>query len=257
MHASPPEVEQGGPSGLLLVDKPGDWTSMDVVAVARRTLGVRRVGHGGTLDPMATGLLAVLVGSATKFMNKLQEAPKVYAALVRFGSETTTDDAEGATTTTASAPGRRDVESALPGFRGVISQRPPAYAAVKVDGRRAYDRARAGETMELAAREVRIDRLDVTEWRSDTDLGLIVVCSSGTYVRSLARDLGRSVGSAAHLAALRRLAIGSLEVRDAVGIETLRTAGTEAALARLRPASDVVLALDERYLVEPADGISG
>jgi tRNA pseudouridine55 synthase len=230
---------------------------MDVVAVARGTIGVRRVGHGGTLDPMATGLLAVLVGPATKFMGRLQEAPKVYAAVVRFGSATTTDDAEGQTTRSAAMPARRDVESALAGFRGVIAQRPPSYAAVKVDGRRAYDRAREGETLDLAAREVRVDRLDVTEWKSETDLGLLVVCSSGTYIRSIARDLGRSVGSAAHLAALRRLAIGSLEVRDAIGIEALRAAGADAALARLRLASDDVLALDERYLREPADRLSG
>ena len=230
---------------------------MDIVAVTRGTIGVRRVGHGGTLDPMATGLLAVLVGSATKFMNRLQEAPKVYAAVVRFGSETTTDDAEGKMTTTSAAPARADVERALAAFRGVISQRPPSYAAVKVDGRRAYDRARAGETLELEAREVHVHRLDVTEWKSETDLGLLVVCSSGTYVRSLARDLGRSVGSAAHLAALRRLAIGALDVTDAIGIEALRAAGTDAALARIRPTSDELLALDARYLREPADRLAG
>jgi tRNA pseudouridine55 synthase len=230
---------------------------MDVVAVARGVVGVRRVGHGGTLDPMATGLLAVLIGAATKFMGRLQEAPKVYAAVVRFGSETATDDAEGQTTVTSAAPAHLDVERALAAFRGVISQRPPAYAAVKVDGRRAYDRARAGETLELAAREVQVHRLDVTEWKSGTDLGLLVVCSSGTYVRSLARDLGRSVGSSAHLAALRRLAIGALEVRDAIGIEALRAAGTDAALARIRPASDGLLALDPRYLREPADRLAG
>jgi len=249
--------EQEDPKGILAIDKPAGWTSMDVVAVARGTLGVRRVGHGGTLDPMATGLLAVLVGPATKFMARLQEAPKVYAAVVRFGSETTTDDAEGVTTRSSAAPAHADAESALAAFRGVISQRPPAYAAVKVDGRRAYDRARAGESMELAAREVQVHRLDVTEWKSDTDLGLLVVCSSGFYVRSLARDLGRSVASAAHLAALRRLAIGALEISDAIGIEVLRAAGMAAAIARVRPATDALLALDARYLREPAGRLAG
>ena len=230
---------------------------MDVVAVARGTMGVRRVGHGGTLDPMATGLLAVLVGPATKFMARLQEAPKVYAAVVRFGSETATDDAEGQTTRSSALPARADVESALAEFRGVIAQRPPSYAAVKVDGRRAYDRAREGEVLELAAREVQVHRLDVTEWKSETDLGLLVVCSSGTYIRSIARDLGRSVASAAHLAALRRLAIGALDVRDAIGIEALRAAGAAAAIARIRPATDAVLALDARFLSEPADKLAG
>jgi tRNA pseudouridine55 synthase len=239
------------------VDKPAGWTSFDVVAVARRTIGVRRVGHGGTLDPMATGLLAVLVGPATKFMARLQDAPKVYAAVVRFGSETATDDAAGETTRSSAGPAHAEAVSALAAFRGVIRQRPPAYAAVKVDGRRAYDLAREGKTPELAAREVQVHRLDVTEWNSDSDLGLLIVCSSGTYVRSLARDLGRSLGSAAHLAALRRLAIGSLEIREAIGIDALRAAGTEAALARLRPVSDAVLALDPRYLNEPADTLVG
>ncbi len=249
----PLSKDQEGPKGLLLVDKPAGWTSFDVVAVARKVVGVRRVGHGGTLDPLATGLLPVLVGPATKFVERLHTAPKVYAALVRFGRETTTDDREGTITRESPAPTQDDAESALAGFRGVISQRPPTYAAVKVGGRRAYARARAGETIELAAREVRVSRLDVTRWSTDTDLGLLVVCSSGTYVRSLARDLGRAAGSAAHLAGLRRLAVGALEVSDAIGIEELRRDGRDAALARLLPARDELLTLHARYLMEPAD----
>jgi tRNA pseudouridine55 synthase len=242
-----------GPSGVIAIDKPSGWTSHDVVAVVRGVLGVKRVGHGGTLDPLATGLLPILVGAATKFVERLHTAPKVYAARVRFGNETTTDDREGKVTRVAPAPVREDAESALGRFRGVISQVPPAYAAVKVDGRPAYARARAGETVTLAAREVQVMRLDVTDWSSDGDLGLLVVCSSGTYVRSLARDLGRATGSAAHLSGLRRLAVGALEVSDATGIEELRRAGKDAALARLRPVGDELLALPERYLREPAD----
>ena len=240
-------------TGVLAVDKPEGWTSFDVVAVSRRVFAVRKVGHGGTLDPLATGVLPVLVGPATKFVERLHTAPKVYAALVRFGAETTTDDGEGKVTRQMQAPSREDAESALAEFRGVITQVPPAYAAVKVGGRPAYARARAGETVTLAAREVQVLRLDVTHWSSEGDIGLLVVCSSGTYVRSLARDLGRAAGSAAHLAGLRRLAVGALEVREATGIEDLRRAGREAALARLRAVGDVLLALPERYLSEPAD----
>ncbi len=236
-----------------MVDKPTGWTSFDVVAVVRKILGVRRVGHGGTLDPLATGLLPVLVGPATKFVERLHTAPKVYAALVRFGAETTTDDREGEVTRSAAPPARDVAESALARFRGVITQVPPDYAAVKVGGRPAYARARAGETLALAAREVQVMRLDVTRWTNDSDLGLLMVCSSGTYVRSVARDLGRATGSAAHLAGLRRLAVGALEVADAIGVEELRRVGTDAAQARLRPVGDETLALDERYLTEAAD----
>ncbi len=241
------------PSGVLAIDKPAGWTSFDVVAVSRRTLGVRTVGHGGTLDPAATGLLPVLVGTATKFVERLHTAPKVYAALVRFGTETDTDDREGTPTRSAPPPERALAEAALHGFRGVIQQRPPAYAAVKVNGRRAYARARAGETIELPAREVRVLRLEVTRWSGESDLGLLVVCTSGTYVRSIARDLGRASGSAAHLAGLRRLAVGALDVRDAVSIDDLRRIGREAAILRLRPVGDDLLALDPAYLAEPAD----
>ena len=202
---------------------------------------------------MATGLLPILVGSATKFFDRLHEAPKVYAAVVRFGSEMDTDDATGKMTREARAPARTKAEAALSAFRGVIKQTPPAYAAVKVGGRPAYVRARSGEVVELAAREVQVTRLDVTGWNGDTDLGLIVVCSSGTYIRSIARDLGRETGSAAHLAQLRRLAVGSLDVRDATPIEALRREGHDAALARVRPVGDELLALDPRYMSEPAD----
>jgi tRNA pseudouridine55 synthase len=215
-------------------------------------LGDRHVGHGGTLDPLATGLLPVLVGRATKFVERLHTAPKVYVASVRFGAETATDDREGEVTRTAAPPVRAEAESALSGFRGVIQQCPPAYSAMKVGGRTAYARARSGEKVELAAREVQVMRLEMTAWHDD-DLGLVIVCSSGTYIRSIARDLGRAAGSAAHLAALRRLAVGALDITDAVGVEELRRAGRDAAIARLRPADDDLLALPARYLELPVD----
>jgi tRNA pseudouridine55 synthase len=215
-------------------------------------LGVRKVGHGGTLDPLATGLLALLVGDTTRATERIHTAPKVYDALVRFGTETATDDREGETTRSAAAPDDVSrVEEALAPLRGAIQQVPPAYAAVKVGGRTAYSRARSGETVELAAREVQVLRLQMTEWRSP-DARLLIVCSSGTYVRSIARDLGRALGSAAHLAALRRLAIGALDITDAIGIEALRAAGRDAALARLVVMNDAILALPRRYLDEPA-----
>ena len=176
----------------------------------------------------------------------------MYAALVSFGHETDTDDREGKVTRQADPPSRDAAEAALAEFRGVIQQIPPAYAAVKVGGRPAYARARAGETVVLAAREVQVLRLDVTRWSGEHDLGLLVVCTSGTYVRSLARDLGRAAGSAAHLAGLRRLAVGALEVSDATSVDALRRGGREAATARIRPLGDELLALDSRYLREPA-----
>ena len=176
---------------------------------------------------------------------------------MRFGAETATDDREGETTRSAAAPsGASDIEASLVPLRGAIWQIPPAYAAVKVGGRTAYSRARAGETVELAAREVQVHRLEMTDW-NPPDVRLLIVCCSGTYVRSIARDLGRALGSAAHLAALRRLAIGAIDVADAVGIETLRTAGRDAAVARLRVMDESTLALPRRYLEESAGKIVG
>lgn len=244
------------PAGVLAVDKASGWTSHDVVAVVRGIVGVRRVGHGGTLDPLATGILPILVGSATRSVERLHTAPKVYAALVRFGYETTTDDREGAVTREGNVP---DVEGTeldrrLDPFRGEILQAPPAYAAVKVGGRRAYQLARAGRPVEPAERPVRVERLAVASWRSP-DLRLLVVCGSGTYIRSLARDIGRAVGSAAHLAALRRLAVGALSAEGSVVVDELREGGRDAAIARLRPVDQTVLELDERFRTRAAQTI--
>jgi tRNA pseudouridine55 synthase len=236
--------------GILAIDKPEGWTSHDVVAVARGVLGIRRIGHGGTLDPLATGLLALLVGETTRDTERIHTAPKVYDAVVRFGTETATDDREGEATRSAPVPSSSsDIEAALAPLRGAIQQVPPAYAAVKVGGRTAYSRARRGEVVELAAREVQVHRIEMTDWNTP-DARLLIVCGSGTYVRSIARDLGRALGSAAHLAALRRLAIGALDVADAIGIEALRTAGRDAALARLRVFDGSTLALPRRYFDE-------
>ncbi|HEX9494479.1 MAG TPA: tRNA pseudouridine(55) synthase TruB [Candidatus Limnocylindria bacterium] len=239
------------PNGVLPIDKPSGWTSFDVVAVARRVIGAKRVGHGGTLDPLATGVLPLLVGPATKFADRIHTASKVYAAVVTFGTETATDDREGAPTRSAAVPdvGIEAIDAALEAFRGEISQIPPAYAAVKVDGRRAYARARAGETVVLQARRVTIERLAIASWEPP-DLRLLVVCTSGTYIRSLARDIGRALGSAAHLGGLRRLAVGALTLDDALSVDALR--GTPAARERLRPADDRILELAARFREAPA-----
>jgi tRNA pseudouridine55 synthase len=241
------------PDGVLPIDKPLGWTSFDVVAVARRSLGAKRVGHGGTLDPLATGVLPLLVGSATKFADRLHTASKVYAALVTFGSETATDDREGAVTHEAAPPGLslEALDQALAPFRGELAQVPPAYAAVKVDGRPAYARARAGETVVLAARRITVERLAIASWEPPA-LRLLVVCSTGTYVRSLARDIGRAVGSAAHLGGLRRLAVGALTVDDALSVEALRATPHDPAWSRLREADDRILPLAERFREAPA-----
>ena len=242
---------------MLAIDKPEGWTSHDIVAVVRGVLGTKHVGHGGTLDPQATGLLPVLVGTATKFADRIHEATKVYDALVRFGTETATDDREGAVTREADVPllAAGAIEPALDALRGVIMQIPPQYAALKVGGRTAYSRARGGETVALAARTVQVFRLDMIDI-SPPDLRLLVVCSSGTYVRSIARDLGRALGSAAHLAALRRLAVGALEARDALTPDQLRARG-RAGTALLRPANEDLLMLDPRFLHVSAATIVG
>ena len=208
--------------GILLVDKPAGMTSHDVVATTRRSLGERRVGHAGTLDPFATGLLVLLVGRATRLLPYIDGEPKVYDATIRFGTETDTDDSTGEPTRSAAIPLPTDVERALPRLTGTIEQVPPAYSAKQVGGRRAYAAARAGETMELAPASVTVHAWSACSW-DGADLHTTITCSGGTYIRALARDLGRLTGSAAHLAALRRLRSGPFDAADGVTIEQLRS----------------------------------
>ena len=203
--------------GLLVVDKPSDWTSHDVVARARRLCATRKVGHAGTLDPMATGVLVLGVGRATKLLTFLVGCDKDYDATVRLGQGTLTDDAEGEVT---SAPGAADVTdealaAAVATLTGDIEQVPSAVSAIKVKGERSYHRARAGEAVDLPARPVTVSRFDVHDVRRSTvdgvavvDVDVTVTVSSGTYVRALARDLGSALGSAGHLTALRRTRVG-------------------------------------------------
>ncbi len=204
-------------SGFALIDKPAGWTSHDVVGRLRRLYGQKRVGHAGTLDPMATGVLVVGLGHATRLLRFVQDQPKTYEATIRLGVGTLTDDAEGEITAT---PGWGFDDAALArGMRsltGTIQQVPSAVSAIKVDGVRSYARVRGGEQVNLAARPVRIDRFALLGPPRVTppvvDIDVVVECSSGTYIRALARDLGEDLGTAAHLTALRRTAIGAVRV---------------------------------------------
>jgi tRNA pseudouridine55 synthase len=220
--------------GLLLVDKPAGVTSHDVVLAARRAFGERRIGHAGTLDPFATGLLVLLLGRATRLLPHLDGVPKEYRATIAFGSETDTDDLLGTTMRAAAPPPRALVSDVIPSLTGTLQQVPPAYSAKRVEGRRAYDAARAGERLELAAVPV-----EVFEWRDlswdESQLHVTILCGGGTYIRALARDLGRLTGSAAHLAALRRVRSGPFHVDEAVTLDALRTGS-----GVLRPALDAL-----------------
>ena len=203
------------PEGLLLVDKPSGMTSHDAVDVVRRSLGTRKVGHAGTLDPMATGLLVVGVGRATRLLRYLGELPKTYAATGRLGEETDTLDADGEIVRTAPVDvSLSEVERACASLVGESMQAPPAYSAAKVGGRRLYEAARRGEVLEARPRPIRVDAFAVSAF-DGRDLEARVTCSGGTYVRVLVADVGRSLGCGAHLIRLRRTAIGSFLVEDA------------------------------------------
>jgi tRNA pseudouridine(55) synthase len=213
------------PPGLLLVDKPGGMTSHDVVARARRVLSVRRVGHAGTLDPMATGLLVLGVGAATRLLGYVGGHDKTYEATMRLGQSTITDDREGevlATTSTAHL-GDAAVTAALAAQAGPLLQVPSSVSAVKVAGRRSYDRVRAGEEVVLEPRAVTVHRLDVHRVVRPTpdlvDVDVTVTCTAGTYVRAIARDAGAALGVGGHLTALRRTASGPFSVADAAPVE--------------------------------------
>ncbi len=235
------------PEGLLLVDKPAGWTSHDVVARVRRLLGTRRVGHAGTLDPMATGVLVVGVGRATKLLTFLVGCDKTYAATIRLGQATTTDDAEGepvhtAAPTTVPALDPASVARAIAGLTGPLEQVPSSVSAIKVNGKRAYARVRSGEAVQLAARPVTVHRFDVLGQRPGTvgdtavlDLDGVVEVSSGTYVRALARDLGSELAVGGHLVALRRTRVGGFDISSCRSLDDLAVAPSGADPAQLLP----------------------
>lgn len=212
--------------GLVIVDKPGGMTSHDVVGRCRRLFGTRKVGHAGTLDPMATGVLVVGVDRATKILGLLTATDKSYDATIRLGQATTTEDAEGVLLQSISAAEVTDeqIEAAIAPLRGAIEQIPSAVSAIKVAGKRAYQMVREGETVELAARPVRIDRFDVRDVRRQGDLvdvDVVVDCSSGTYIRALARDVGAALRVGGHLTALRRTRVGAFGLDQARTLEQL------------------------------------
>jgi tRNA pseudouridine55 synthase len=205
----------------LLVDKPAGVTSHDVVNDARRALRTRRIGHAGTLDPFATGLLVLLVGHATRLLPYLSGEPKVYRATIAFGAETDTDDVTGTVVRRAGLPDASRVREGISELTGSVDQVPPAYSAKQVEGRRAYTVARRGEALTLAPVRVTVHAWEIRAM-SDERLDTIITCGSGTYIRALARDLGRRCDSAAHLASLRRTRSGSFDVANAMSIEEVR-----------------------------------
>lgn len=208
--------------GILLVDKPSGPTSHTVVNLVRRGTGIRKVGHAGTLDPRASGLLVLCLGAATRLSEYLSSGDKTYQAVVRFGIATDTFDADGEVLVSGGQiPTADDIDNILPSFRGQQSQTPPPFSAVKIGGRKAYEMARKGESPELAPRLIEIKVLDVLSFEPP-DLSLLVTCSAGTYIRTLADDLGKALGGAAHLLALRRTQAGPFRLEQAVGLAQLR-----------------------------------
>ena len=232
--------------GWLILDKPPGMTSTQAVSAVRRLFNARKAGHAGTLDPLATGILPIALGEATKTVPYAVEGEKGYRFTVRWGVETDTDDAEGRTVATSEARPEPDaVQALLHRFTGEILQTPPAFSAIKIDGERAYDLARAGEVVELEARPVRIDVLELVDSPSADTAVFEARCGKGTYVRALARDMGRALGCLGHVIALRRTRVASFHEIDAVPMETLRAAADEGEDATTRLLLPVEAALSE------------
>lgn len=220
------------PNGILIIDKPAGWTSMDVCAKVRGILREKRVGHGGTLDPMATGVLPVFVGRATKAVEFAENGRKEYLAGLRLGLTTDTQDVTGtALETRPVTAGREELEAALAGFRGDIQQIPPMYSAVKVQGKKLYELARRGKEVERKPRPVTIYELELLEAESGTDFRLRCLCSKGTYIRTLCHDIGEALGCGGALYSLRRTMAAGFTLADAVTLEDVQERGE----ALLRP----------------------
>ncbi|MEU2946849.1 tRNA pseudouridine(55) synthase TruB [Nocardiopsis alba] len=241
-------------SGVVVVDKPADWTSHDVVAKTRGLARTRRVGHAGTLDPMATGVLVLGIEKGTKLLGHLTLTEKTYEATIRLGLVTNTDDAEGepGARVDASAVSDEDVRAAVAKLTGPIQQIPPQVSAIKVNGERAYKAARAGREVELKARTVTIERFEVTDIRRESDadgvlvdVDAVITCSSGTYIRSLARDMGADLGVGGHLTALRRTRVGPYDLSQARTLDQLAKEFTQVPLARAVAAAFPVRTMDE------------
>lgn len=249
------------PDGILLVDKPQGITSHTAVSRARRALGTRKVGHAGTLDPMATGLLILGIGPSTRLLTHMVGLDKTYTATISLGAATSTDDAEGEVTSTADASHLTAADLAAPmaALTGEIEQRPSSVSAIKVDGERAYARVRAGEQVELEARPVTVARFEALAFRAGSiaEVDVIVDCSSGTYIRALARDLGAALGVGGHLSALRRTRIGPFAVDGAPGADALPETGADALLLPPAEAASRILPvaqLDDQRAADLASG---
>lgn len=250
-------------SGLVIVDKPQGMTSHDVVSKIRRIFSTKKVGHAGTLDPMATGVLVLGLERGTKFLAHMVASTKSYAATIRLGAATTTDDREGEKITSASpdqlaAITDAMISDAVEQFRGSIMQRPAAVSAIKIDGKRAHQRVREGEKIEIPARPVTISRYDILEIRRDAsfiDIDVEVDCSSGTYIRSLARDLGEELGVGGHLTALRRTQVGPFTLDNAATLEKLEeTPRVSLTLDQALAVNYPVLAVSEKEASDLAMG---
>jgi tRNA pseudouridine55 synthase len=223
-------------NGWLILDKPVGMTSTHAVSVAKRLYSARRAGHAGTLDPLASGLLPIALGEATKTVPFVMDGRKIYQFTVRWGEERDTDDAEGRVDATSVArPSADDIRALLPRFSGTIAQVPPRFSAIKIDGERAYDLARDGEVVELEARPVEIHRLSLIDIPDPDHAVLSAECGKGTYVRALARDMGRMLGCFGHVSALRRTGVGPFREQDSVSLERLEAADATALTGLLQP----------------------
>lgn len=236
--------------GVLLLDKPYAMTSNAALQTARRLLNAQKAGHTGTLDPLASGLLALTFGEATKFSADLLHADKTYIAGIKLGQKTTTGDLEGDFLQIRPVRvNRADIEKTLNAFRGDILQVPPMFSALKRDGKTLYDLAREGVSIEREARSVRIEKLEILEF-ADELLTVEVTCSKGTYIRVLAEDIGEALGCGAHLASLRRTKVGALSLEDAVTLQALETMSVEERLATLKPLDALMQTLPAVHLSE-------
>ena len=236
--------------GVLLLDKPYAMTSNAALQTARRLLNAQKAGHTGTLDPLASGLLALTFGEATKFSADLLHADKTYIAGIKLGQKTTTGDLEGDFLQNRPVRvNRADIEKALNAFRGDILQVPPMFSALKRDGKTLYDLAREGVSIERQARSVRIEKLEILEF-ADELLTVEVTCSKGTYIRVLAGDIGEALGCGAHLASLRRTKVGVLSLEDAVTLQALETMSVDERLATLKPLDALMQTLPAVHLSE-------
>jgi len=258
--------------GIVLVDKPQGPTSHTVVAIARKRLGLKKVGHAGTLDPMATGLLVLGVGPGTKLLTYCVGMDKTYKATIRLGQNTHTDDAEGeaigepAGTDVLDALDEQRIRDAMASFVGEIDQVPSSVSAIKVDGQRAYDRVRAGEDVELASRRVTISTLTVESIRRDGalwDIDVEIDCSSGTYIRAIARDVGQALAVGGHLTALRRTRVGPFDVADAIEPDDIEpsaliplgdAAGQVAPVCALSTTQSVEMRHGKKIFLDPPEG---